>query len=229
MSDEISEHPDRPIRGQVLFAALFLICALVLLAGIEEQTKWLSKKSLFSQPRFWPAVGVGGMVLFTGLHFWHLPRKPRTLPRWMREADWFQWAESLLWAFVALTLSMWVGPLHAAPYVALIATVRLAWLFTHWIDRREFKIWLSVFEWAAWFLAYVVLVPVLGYLPMTLLFAPLLTWRIGYRSRLMFWISIGFSLCVVLVFKSFLQVKIPGAAIYEYLPSALRSFFILNF
>ena len=229
MSDEISEHPDRPLRGQILFAALFLICALVLLAGIEEQTKWLRKKALFSQPRFWPAVGVGGMVLFTALHFWQLPKKPRTLPRWMREADWFQWAESLFWAFAALSLSLWLGPLRAAPYVGLIATVRLAWLFTHWVDRREFKIWLSVFEWAGWFLAYVALVPILGYLPMTLLFAPMLTWRIGYRDRLMLWISIGFALFVVLVFKSFLQVKIPGAAIYEYLPSALRSFFILNF
>jgi hypothetical protein len=37
------------------------------------------------------------------------------------------------------------------------------------------------------------------------------------------------ALAVVVVFKSFLSVKIPGGAIYEYLPDALRSFFILNF
>jgi hypothetical protein len=38
---------------------------------------------------------------------------------------------------------------------------------------------------------------------------------------------IGFS--IVVIFKSFLEVKIPGGAIYELLPNALRSFFILNF
>ncbi len=229
MSDDISEHPDRPRRGQVLFAALFLICALLLLAGIEDQTKWLRKKALFSQPRFWPAIGVGGMAAFTALHFWHLPRKPRQLPRWMREADWFQWAESLFWAVTALGFALWLGPLHAVPYVAMIATVRVAWLFIHWVDRREVKIWLSVFEWAGWFLAYVFLVPVVGYLPTTLVFAPLLTWRLGYRGQKMLWASLLFALSIVLIFKSFLQVKIPGAMIYDYLPGALRSFFILNF
>lgn len=229
MSDEISEHPDRPKRGQVLFAALFLICALLLLAGIEDETKWLKKKAFFSQPRFWPAVGVGGMALFAGLHFWHLPRHARRLPRWMREADWLQWAESLFWAVVAIGFALWLGPLRAVPYVALIATVRLTWLFTHWVDRREVKVWLSVFEWAGWFLTYVLLVPLLGYLPTTLVFAPLMTWRMGYRSRLMMWTSVVFAISVVVIFKSFLQVKIPGAAIYEYLPGALRSFFILNF
>jgi|GEM_PF-5204860 len=39
-------------------------------------------------------------------------------------------------------------------------------------------------EWAAWFLVDVWLVPIIGYLPMTLIFAPALTWRMGYRTRL---------------------------------------------
>lgn len=29
--------------------------------------------------------------------------------------------------------------------------------------------------------------------------------------------------------RKYLEVKIPGGAIYEFLPNALRSFFILNF
>lgn len=229
MSDEITEHPDRPMRGQVLFAALFLICATLLLAAIEDQTKWLKGKDFFAQPRFWPGIGVGGMVLFSALHFWHLPRKQRRLPRWMREADWLQWAESLFWAALAIGLALWLGPIAAAPIVFLVAIIRVTWLYQHWTDRREAKIWASVFEWAGWFLAYVLLVPLIGYLPVTIAFSLLLTWRVGYRSRLMM-ISAGvFAVTVVLVFKSFLQVKIPGAALYEYLPGALRSFFILNF
>jgi hypothetical protein len=37
------------------------------------------------------------------------------------------------------------------------------------------------------------------------------------------------ALSIVLVFKTFLEVKIPGGIIYEFLPSTLRSFMILNF
>jgi hypothetical protein len=36
-------------------------------------------------------------------------------------------------------------------------------------------------------------------------------------------------LFIVLIFKTFLEVKIPGGAIYEFLPNTLRSFMILNF
>lgn len=225
---EIKNDPNYPKRGQVLFAALFLICATLLLAAIGDQTKWLKNKAFFAQPRFWPGIGVGGMVLFTALHYWNLPRRERRRPRWIREAGWFQWAESLFWATLAGGLALWLGPVRAAPFVFLVATVRISYLYLHKVDWEEAKVWLSALEWAAWFLAYVVLVPVLGYLPMTLIFAPLLTWRMGYRSRRILWASVIFGVIVVLVFKAFLQVKIPGAVVYEYLPGALRNFFILN-
>ncbi len=96
-------------------------------------------------------------------------------------------------------------------------------------DLREARIWFESVEYALWFLVYVWVVPIVGYLPTTLIFAPLLTWRLGYRSRKMLWISVVFSLFVVVLFKSMLQVKIPGGLIYEYLPAGLRSLFILNF
>jgi len=41
--------------------------------------------------------------------------------------------------------------------------------------------------------------------------------------------SIITGLSIVLIFKTFLEVKIPGGAIYEFLPNTLRSFMILNF
>ncbi|WP_421704825.1 tripartite tricarboxylate transporter TctB family protein [Aliiroseovarius sp.] len=225
---EIKNDPNYPKRGQVLFAALFLICATLLLAAIGDQTKWLKGKAFFAQPRFWPGIGVGGMVLFTALHYWNLPRRERRMPRWIREADWFQWAESLFWAVLAGVLALTLGPVLAAPFVFLVATLRISYVYLHKMDWKEAKVWLSVFEWAGWFLAYVVLVPVLGYLPMTLVFAPLLTWRMGYRSRRMLWASVIFGVLVVLIFKAFLQVKIPGAMVYEYLPGSIRNFFILN-
>ncbi len=96
-------------------------------------------------------------------------------------------------------------------------------------DLYEAGVWLASFEYAGWFLAYVWGVPIIGYLPATLIFAPLLSWRLGYRGRKMLWVSVIFGALVVVMFKGFLHVKIPGGLIYEYLPDALRSFFILNF
>ncbi|MEQ9694589.1 tripartite tricarboxylate transporter TctB family protein [Shimia sp. SDUM112013] len=165
-----------PLRGQLLFAIVFLVAALLLLSQLPEETKWAKRTKFFAQPRFWPAVAVGGMVLFGGLHLWKLPRRK----------------------FVTA-------------------------------DFTEWKTWFFAIEWVLWFLAYVLLVPILGYLPVTLVFMPLMSWRMGYREKHMLWISAGFGACVVILFKSLLDVKIPGAMVYEYLPGFLRSFFILNF
>ena len=165
-----------PIRGQFLFALVFLIAALFLASQIGEETKWVRKTKFAAQPRFWPAVAIGGMVLFGALHLWRLPSKR-------------------------------------------IASD----------DMREWRIWFFAIEWVLWFLAYVWIVPVIGYLPATMILAPVLAWRVGYRDARMLGISVGFAVVVVVLFKSFLQVKIPGGAIYEYLPDAMRSFFILNF
>ena len=180
MSIEDDEDRGRRRAGQLLFAVFFLVAALVLLAYLPDQTVWKNRTKLFAQPRFWPAVGVIGMVVFAGLH---LRTQIKHLKRWR--------------------------PVRA-----------------DWIEARR---WAGVLEYAGWFLVYVWLVPLLGYLPTTLVFAPLLTWRLGYRSHKMLWISVLFGFAVVLLFKTFLEVKIPGGALYEYLPGALRSFFILNF
>ncbi|WP_372884899.1 tripartite tricarboxylate transporter TctB family protein [Shimia sp.] len=165
-----------PLRGQTLFAIVFLVAALLLLWQLGEQTKWTKRTKLFAQPRFWPAIAIGGMVLFGGLHLWKLPHRR-------------------------------VGR----------------------ADFEEWKIWFLAIEWVLWFLAYVALVPVLGYLPVTLVVLPVLVWRIGYRSRRMAGIAALFAVAVVVLFKALLDVKIPGAAVYDHLPEPLRGLFILNF
>ena len=96
-------------------------------------------------------------------------------------------------------------------------------------DWREAKKWFAVIEFGIWFFVYVVTVPIIGYLLATLMFMPLLSYRMGYRTRTPLLWSVAFGFGTVVLFKSFLSVKIPGGLIYEYLPSALRSFFILNF
>ena len=94
---------------------------------------------------------------------------------------------------------------------------------------KEIGLWLRSLEYAAWFLVYVWLVPIVGYLPMTLILMPLLAFRVGYRSKKMLLVAVLIGLIIVVVFKSVLEVKIPGAALYEYLPDFMRSFMLSNF
>ena len=165
-----------PIRGQLIFALLFLALSILLISQLGDQTKWIKKTKFAAQPRLWPMIALTGMVFFTGLHLWRLPRR-RILQ----------------------------------------------------VDLQEAKRWLQVNEYCVWFIAYVWVVPQIGYLISTLIFLPALAYRAGYQNKQMMTYAacIGFS--IVVIFKSFLEVKIPGGAIYEFLPNALRSFFILNF
>ncbi len=96
-------------------------------------------------------------------------------------------------------------------------------------ELDEGILWIKSIEYACWFLLYVILVPNIGYLIATILVAPCLTYRIGYRDKKMIIYSIMTGLSIVLIFKTFLEVKIPGGAIYEFLPNAMRTFMILNF
>ena len=86
--------------------------------------------------------------------------------------------------------------------------------------------WIRSLEYAGWFMAYVFVVPQLGYLFATILFGLLLAVRTGYRSIKTYLSVVVLSVVIVVVFKGFLQVKIPGGAIFEYLPTALRSFML---
>ena len=94
---------------------------------------------------------------------------------------------------------------------------------------KEGLIWIRSMEFACWFLLYVVLVPYIGYLLATCIVAFCLSYRVGYQNKQMLSYSVITALSIVLVFKTFLEVKIPGGIIYEYLPETLRSFMILNF
>lgn len=99
------------------------------------------------------------------------------------------------------------------------------------IDGRwkEVLLWFSALEYAGWFIAYAALVPLAGYLPSTIFAAVLLTLRVGYRSGLAILSAIGAAVAIVLLFKTFLQVKLPAGQVYEALPDGLRQFMIINF
>lgn len=94
----------------------------------------------------------------------------------------------------------------------------------------EIKKYIEALEFVAYFIAYTLIVPILGYLISTLLFGTFLTWRLGYRTRL--WLLRGFicSFCIVIVFRSILQIKTPVSIwLYDQLPTAMRSFMLTYF
>ncbi len=162
-------------EGSVLFAVVFLIASLVLLSQLGSETKFSSRGQLFAQPRFWPGVGVLGMVLFGAAH--------------------------------------------------LVMTLRRRWAKS----GAEALVWLRSVEYFIWFMVYVMAVPIVGYLAATICFTALLALRQGYRGAVQVGAAIGIGIAEVLIFKTGLSVKIPGGAVYEYLPNALRNFMIVNF
>ncbi|MBE1283475.1 MAG: tripartite tricarboxylate transporter TctB family protein [Rhodobacteraceae bacterium] len=129
-------------------------------------------------------------------------------------------AQPAFWPHLAVWMMVGFGVLH------LIGSLVSPKLAGRWV---EVAFWVRSLEFAGWFLGYVLLVPRLGYLPSTLVFMTVLAFRLGYRRPVLLVGSAGVGLCIVLIFKTFLQVKVPGGQIYELLPDALRSFMLTNF
>ena len=136
-----------------------------------------------------------------------------TEAKWVKRTKLF--AQPAFWPTISLWLMAGFAALHWLSS-ALSPRIDGRW--------REVWFWVRSVEFAAWFMAYVLLVPYIGYLPATLLFTVSLSVRCGYRDLKSLSIAALVGLATVILFKSFLQVKIPGGAVYEYLPDGLRAF-----
>ena len=115
--------------------------------------------------------------------------------------------------------------------MCVFGTLHAVAAWTRRAGREVFEAvqWLRALEYLAWFMVYVWAVPIIGYLPATLIFMGALAVRAGYRNRRVILAALAMGLGIVLVFKTMLSVKIPGGVLYEYLPDALRSIAILYF
>ena len=174
-SQPVESRDGQARAGALAFQLTFLLFALFLLSQIGAETKSAAGGNFAAQPRLWPAIGVGGMLLFGLAQIpatWH-SRVPGEFP--------------------------------------------------------EILNWARAIEYLIWFMAYVAAVPVVGYLPSTVVFTVLLAVRQGYRSAAVLVSAAVLGAAVVTVFKAGLSVRIPGGAVYEHLPAGLRSFMILNF
>ena len=106
--------------GDFLFAAASFVLALFLLSQLPEQTRWFNRVDLLLQPRFWPSVVLGALVLFSGLHLvqsWRSRRDPEHLDTSPLPAgELLRWLRPLEYAlyFVAYAASIpWLGYLLA--------------------------------------------------------------------------------------------------------------------
>lgn len=96
--------------------------------------------------------------------------------------------------------------------------------------RFELTKYAAALEFVAYFIAYTVLVPILGYLVSTLILGMFLPWRLGYRGRVWLLRSFCSSLAVVIVFRTFLQIKTPVSIwLYDQLPTTLRGVMLTYF
>lgn len=212
-----------PSRGNLLFALLFVILALFLVSQLGEQAKFSSKGKLFAQPAFWPGVGVIGMAVFGCLNLLAALFAVRRGNRHHVEDQ----NPCALDTQRDTTSQKDTVPQGSTAQQGDTTRQSVAAVVRG--ELKEAAGWLLALEYLAWFMAYVYITPIVGYLSATLVFLLLLTLRIGYRNRRMMIAAVVVALAIVLVFKSFLGVKIPGGAVYEYLPDALRSFMIINF
>ncbi|WP_170476098.1 tripartite tricarboxylate transporter TctB family protein [Ruegeria arenilitoris] len=121
------------------------------------------------------------------------------------------------------------------PAIALVIMV-FGFAAHYWLMRRrrpnaldwvEARRWVEPLEYLLWFLIYVAVVPRFGFMPMSILFACTLTYRLGYRSRAALGLAAAFGIATVVLFKGLLGVNIPGAQVYEYLPDSIRTFFLV--
>ncbi len=134
----------------------------------------------------------------------------------------------------------WVVPLICLMILVPASIMNLfqSWKVHRWRQRfllptdasYETAKYAAALEYVAYFILYTLSVPLLGYLISTLLLGVYLTWRLGYRTPK--WLLVGLlsSFAVVVVFRSFLQIKTPVSIwLYDQLPAGLRVFMLTYF
>jgi hypothetical protein len=113
--------------GELLFCAMFLVFAAGLLAQIGWQTTWLPGKALAAQPRTWPTIALGGMVLLGVLQWLQVRGIERTPGRWREAALWARSLEFVGWYVLYVTFIPILGYLLATVLFCVGLAFRLGY------------------------------------------------------------------------------------------------------
>ncbi|MEM8654070.1 MAG: tripartite tricarboxylate transporter TctB family protein [Pseudomonadota bacterium] len=192
-------------RGDLIFSLFMAALALFFLAFFFTQTGWEDRKLPQNMARYW--MDQFGVTEPEG--------RTARLGRILKQG----WVAPLICLSILVPAALW--------------NVRGAWKAQRW--RQRFKLptevayeltqWCRALEYVAWFVAYTLLVPVLGYLVSTLLLGTLLPWRLGYRGARWMGICLAASFAIVLVFRTGLQIKTPvNIWLYDLLPQRMETF-----
>lgn len=110
--------------GDIVFAWFALIASILLLSQIADQTAWRNGGPLFAQPRFWPAVSLGGMTIFAALHLLGAALSKRLHGRWQEIRRWAASLEYAAWFIAYAAAVPLAGYLPATLIAALLLTLR---------------------------------------------------------------------------------------------------------
>lgn len=110
--------------GDIVFAWIALLVSLFLLFQIAEQTAWKNGGKLFAQPRFWPAVSLGGMVFFAALHLLGSALSERIYGRWKEVWLWISSIEYAIWFIAYAIVTPYAGYLPSTIIFAVLLTLR---------------------------------------------------------------------------------------------------------
>lgn len=95
--DQPHVFPEGRKPGEILFVTITMMIALALLAALPWQTAWLPGRGFAAQPRFWPALSLGGVVLFGLMNALSRVRVARTPGRWQEATVWLRSLEFIGW------------------------------------------------------------------------------------------------------------------------------------
>ena len=113
--------------GDIVFAWVLLAVSVFLLVQITEQTAWKGGAKLFAEPRFWPAVSLGGMVIFAALHLLGSALSERIQGRWKEVWLWVSSLEYAAW-FIAYAIAVpYAGYLMTTIAFAVALSVRVGY------------------------------------------------------------------------------------------------------
>ncbi|MXY38252.1 MAG: hypothetical protein F4027_06560 [Rhodospirillaceae bacterium] len=128
----------------------------------------------------------------------------------------------------------WLMPLLT---LGLLTAVSLLFVVKLWRDGEfsrskttgaalagEAWVWLRSAEFFAWYVAYIVLLGLIGYGLSTFLFVACLGLRVGLRQPQWLLAALGATLAMVLLFRLGLEIWVPPADLYDLLPKSVAVF-----
>ncbi|WP_136443845.1 tripartite tricarboxylate transporter TctB family protein [Pacificoceanicola onchidii] len=113
--------------GDIVFAWFALVVSVVLLSQITDQTVWRDGKPVMAQPRFWPAVSLGGMAGFAALHLIGSALSERIEGRWQEVRLWFASLEFAGWFIAYAIVVPYAGYLPTTLVFAVLLCLRMGY------------------------------------------------------------------------------------------------------